>query len=226
MKNERHIYHRSINYVLMRELCNDSFPTFSDLIDWLEGRLSPADVERIEHALENDADLDTEVAWLRQFAELSGKVALADPSPQVRTNLQAHFAEHVAANRPPTLWQWLTATLSFDSRQQLATSGVRRGELPPEKYQLLYTTNLADIVLSVEPKDKETHHLYGHVLPNGEGVEVTDWGVQLVQSGQDLGIVAVDEVGEFAFLGVNAGIYDFIINTGGSEIFVEGIRVE
>jgi hypothetical protein len=202
-----------------------TLPTFSELVDWLEGKLPAAEAARIAQAVQTDAQTQANVTWLRKFAELSDKIALAAPSPQVRNTLEARFAEHVAANRPPSFWQWLTATLSFDSRQQLATSGVRRGEFAPEKYQLMYVTDVADVVLHVEPQHKGIN-LYGQLLLNADGTELTGLGVQLVMAGVGAGLVEVDEVGEFAFVGINAGIYDLIISTPAGEILVEGIEIE
>src|SRR5262245_46039673 len=104
---------------------NDSnAPPFSELLDWLEGKLPPdqAVAERLETADEaTQADLD----WLRLFLQARQSVQFAAPPSRVRETLRERFAAYAEARKPPGLFQRLFATLTFDSRAQAATTGLR-----------------------------------------------------------------------------------------------------
>src|SRR5215216_6328064 len=98
-------------------------PRFSELLDWLEGRL-PSDKARevAERLQTTDAATLADLDWLRLFQQARQSVQFASPPPKVRETLKQRFAE---ARQPPGFFQRLLANLTFDSHAQPATAGLR-----------------------------------------------------------------------------------------------------
>src|SRR5919106_6280482 len=145
-------------------------PRFSELLDWLEGRLLPDDAravaERLHAADEaTQADLD----WLRLFLYARQSIQFASPPPSVREALKQRFAAYTEARQPPGLFQRLLATLTFDSRAQPATIGLRSVADEGQQQQLIYTTEAAEIALTVHPSLPNKNFIVnGQVFPAGD----------------------------------------------------------
>src|SRR5262245_22146136 len=94
-------------------------PSFSELLDWLEGRLLPdharAVAERLQAA---DAATQADLDWLRLFLHARQSAQFASPPPGVRATLKKRFAAYAEAREPPSPFQRWLATLTFDSRAQ------------------------------------------------------------------------------------------------------------
>ena len=89
---------------------------FERLLDWVDGRLSPADAQLVERQLATaSAATQTQVRWLRAFVHLHNRVILAAPPPIVRTRVTQHFKQYAHSKRKPGFFQRLAAVLTFDS---------------------------------------------------------------------------------------------------------------
>jgi hypothetical protein len=67
--------------------------TFSQLLDWIEGRLTEEEAAEVARLVESaDSETKETVAWLRAFARIANEVVLASPPEEVREALVARFA--------------------------------------------------------------------------------------------------------------------------------------
>ena len=126
-------------------------PDIASLLDWLEDRLPPADAARVAHQVAaGDARLRGTVEWLRGFLTTAGSLPLHQPPPIVRQSLRQYFVRWSQAravlDRQP---RQLVASLLFDSRRDLAATGVRSAAPTDETIHLAYATESADLVLDV-----------------------------------------------------------------------------
>ncbi len=124
-------------------------PTFTALVDWLEGRLAPDEHAAVAQAVASgDQHTRDAVAWIESFHEAAAGVPLVDPPAVVRQNLRGHFeawyeAKRIISQTPIEL----TADLVFDSRYDLVV-GVR-GVSDHSSVHLAYGCAVADVVLDV-----------------------------------------------------------------------------
>jgi hypothetical protein len=77
---------------------------FSQLVDWVEGRLPQKEAQAMEEQVEV-ADIATlaDVAWLRKFVSATEDSILESPPPEVRSTLIARFRAHAEGRRTPGL---------------------------------------------------------------------------------------------------------------------------
>src|SRR5215207_3759439 len=125
-------------------------PHFAELLDWLEGRLPPDKARDVAERLQiantaTQADLE----WLRLFLHAHQTVQFTSPPAGVRESLKQRFAAYAEARQPPGLFQRLLANLTFDSRAQPVTAGLRSASDEGQQRQLIYTTGAAEIALTV-----------------------------------------------------------------------------
>lgn len=193
-------------------------PSFEKLVDWLEGRLSAPEAEQVAAQVAADETLQTDVAWLQTFHQRRQQIIFAAPPANLRTELGRRFAAHTAENRPPTLWERLTAVLKFDSYTQLAAAAVR--SLPSHERQLVYSTNRADVALTIQTNFPDRlFQLYGQVLPIQDET-AGSLSAQLVQHQQERWFTMTDEVGEFVLEKIPAGEYELVIGNDQFQIIV------
>ena len=65
---------------------------FSQLVDWIEGRLSEEEARAVEERVAvADAATLADVAWVRRFVRATEDSILESPPPEVRSTLIARF---------------------------------------------------------------------------------------------------------------------------------------
>ena len=206
---------------------NSNAPRFSELLDWLEGRLPPdrarAVVERLETA---DAATQADLDWLRLFLKACQMVRFTSSPPRVRETLKQRFADHTEARQPPGFFQRFLAILTFDSHVQRATAGLRSAADDGSQRQLIYTTDAAEIALTVHSTRPDKNFIVtGQVFPAGE-IAAHSFSVQLVRSGREFGLAAADELGEFTFADLPAGDYEIVVSAGQYEVVIPSLRLQ
>lgn len=182
----------------------DNTLLFEELLDLLDGRLSPEEAARVEDLMAN-ADDQTDARWLAAFHRLSQETILVPLPGKTRTNLTARFSQyaenrrHAAAERPGFL-QRLIAVLTSDSAQQYASAGLRAGATVHLR-QLIYSTDVADIVLNVQPRTQgDGFDLLGQIMPKRADFDPTTCSLQLHhEKSTTVAIDIPDELGEFSF---------------------------
>jgi hypothetical protein len=127
-------------------------PTFTELLDWLEGRLDDrqsADVaDRVAHADESTAET---VAWLRSFLDSARRMPLQAPPAEASAALRTAVRERLTPWDPG---EYVDAALVYDSRTAEAAGGTRAGLTPEDKhdrdvYHLIFDTEIGRVVLDV-----------------------------------------------------------------------------
>ena len=184
---------------------------FVDLVDWPEGRLSPAASDEARRT----------AGWLHAFQEMSDEIVLAAPLAGVRQELEARFA----TLRQPGLWQRLAATLTFDSMAQPAAADVRSAAVQEEERQLVYRSDVADIALNICHQTGEAFTIVGQVFPLGEAATERP-AVQLLRDTvTEEAITSPDERGEFVFRSVPPGSYDVVLSSGEWEVVISPLEL-
>lgn len=104
-----------------------------------------------------------------------------------------------------------------------ATGGVRQADAPEQQRQLVYTTDVSDIVLDLQTRSPGGDlSLDGQVFP---GVDAADaeyeaLRVRLLRGETEFGATVADEVGDFAFESVPAGVYEMLLTAERFEVLI------
>jgi hypothetical protein len=197
---------------------------FSQLVDWVEGRLPEKEARAVEEQVAvADAATLADVAWLRRFVRATESV-LEAPPPEVRSMLISRFRAHAEGRRTPGLLKRVVATLTFDGGLRPAV-GVRSAGTQGARRQLVYSVDDLDVALNFLPRARDKNFdLDGQVLPRDD-VELGSFSVQLLQSETELGITATDELGAFAFESIPSGVYEIIISTDRVEVSIAPVEL-
>jgi hypothetical protein len=202
-------------------------PQFSELLDWLEGRLPPnqalAVAERLQVA---DAATQADLDWLRLFFQARQSVQFASPPPSVRKHLKERFAAYAEARQPPGLFQRWLATLTFDSHAQPVTAGLRSARNEGQQQQLIYTTEAAEIALIVHSMLPDKKFIVmGQIFPMGD-TAIDAFSIQLLHDAVEVALTATDDLGEFTFANLPAGEYNMVVSAGQYEVVIPSLRLQ
>ena len=209
---------------------NDSnVSRFSELLDWLEGRLPPDQAQAMAESLETaDASTQASLDWLRLFLQARQTVQIASPPSSVRETLKDRFAAYVEVRKPPGLFQRLLATLTFDSHLQPVTASVRSGQRADEgsQQQLIYSTEAAEVALTVHSAlPNKKFIVTGQIFPVAE-IPAHSFSIQLLRDVHEVGLTAADELGEFTFTDLPVGDYEMIVSAGEYEVVIPSLRLQ
>lgn len=205
-------------------------PSFAQLLDWLEGRLSAAQAQAMaaRMAQVDDAEIQGDAAWIQAFLQAKQTVVFEAPPPAVRQSLLQSFSAQIkpkaqptplAADRPQSgFFQRLVGVLTFDSHGQLGLAGAR-GAGQPVARQLIYQGTVADVALNLHLDRQQRFSLLGQCLPTGEGWPATV-AVQLLQAEDEIAITMTDDLGEFAFADLLPGEYQLIVSAEQCDIVI------
>lgn len=196
---------------------------FEYLADWAEGRLSEDEARAVEERLEGaDEATRADAGWLKAFSRVRKDVVLEDPPAGQREELGRVFESYAEERRQPGRLKRFAATLSFGGASQPA-AGVRSAAAGESQGQLVYTTEAADIALNFRRRSNNGKlDLDGQVFPNGdERPEAFD--VQILRGTEEVAATATDELGEFAFEGVEPGEYQILLSSEEVEILISPV---
>jgi hypothetical protein len=198
---------------------------FSQLVDWVEGRLPQKEAQAVEEQVAvADSSTLADVAWLRKFVRATEDSVLESPPPEVRSTLIARFRAHAEGRRTPGLLKRVVATLTFDGGLRPAV-GVRSAGTQGARRQLVYSVDDLDVALNFLPRARDKNFdLDGQVLPRDD-VELGSFSVQLLQSETELGITATDDLGAFAFESIPSGVYEIILSTDRVEVSIAPVEL-
>ncbi|WGX95226.1 hypothetical protein [Nocardioides sp. L-11A] len=100
-------------------------PTFAELLDWVEGRLSDEAAAAVAAYVDSgDPATSASVAWIRDFLAAAGSMPLSQPPADLSARLRGVFDQ---LHRPTHTDGWSDAWLLHDARSGLA-AGVRSGD--------------------------------------------------------------------------------------------------
>jgi len=196
-------------------------PTYENLIDYIEGRLSEIDRAQTEDHLSSPCQqCSSTVARLRTVLEAMAADQMTSPSPDVLNRAIALFQEQSApAARSPLR---ILAELLFDSRLQLSPAASRGAA---HARQMLFATQKVDIDLNITPEHKE-HNLAGQILDREQVDEYPSAFVTLQnEAGTLMRGVEVDPLGQFTFRNVPSGVYELVADLGSQEVAITGLEL-
>ncbi len=180
-------------------------PTFTAILDWLEGRLDSEAANLVERSIAaGDEKTIRTLGWLRGFIDTTRSHPLHQPPPLVRQRLRQHFADWSRARRPlDRPLEEFSSALLFDSRRDLALTGVRAADDADETAHLAYTSEVADLVVDASRTEPGRFRIQGQVLPLDPAsspvfealIVGTDFTRRTVD-GDDMGRFAFDDVPE------------------------------
>ena len=204
-------------------------PSFARLLDWIEGNLPAAEAAQVAAwATQADENGRAQVAWAQAFVRQSSHTVLVAPSDAARKNVLKQFEAFASEHRQPNIIQRLVATLTSGSGERPALAGIRGGNATDAGRQLVYATDLADVILNIRarPQDRQID-LSGQVLPFGDSLTSTQapLTVQVLQREAEYGITATNGLGEFAFEAIAPGDYTLIISDSAHEIEIAAIAL-
>jgi hypothetical protein len=198
---------------------------FSQLVEWVEGRLSEKEARAVEERVAvADATTLADVAWLRRFVKATEGSILESPPPEVRSTLIARFRAHAEGRQTPGLLKRVVATLTFDGGLRPAV-GARAAGTQGARRQLVYSADALDVALNVLSRARDKNvDLDGQVLPR-ENVELGSFGVQLLQSETEFRLTDTDDLGAFAFESIPSGVYEIILSTDRVEVSIAPVEL-
>lgn len=90
-------------------------PSFTDLVDWVDGRLDHPAAARVQALVDAGVHEVTEsVAWIREFRRAARSLPLLRPPAELSSNLRQLFRDHHRVGGSA----WIEAATRFDSRSQ------------------------------------------------------------------------------------------------------------
>jgi len=206
----------------------NSRPSWQQLIDWVEGRLSPVDAELVEKQVANaDAKTASDVAWLRSFVRAGDEISLDEPPAELRNALRKSFDTYASqkatakkTDNSPNMLQRLVATLTFDSGLQPGLAGARAGKAEGER-QLIYSSDLLELSLNIQ-RGPEGVRVDGQVLP-AEDLLLSAFHARIQQRTQVVADTSVDAFGLFSFAVVRPDMYQMLLGTEQLSIWIESL---
>ncbi len=213
-------------------MSNRETPSRQQLIDWLEGRLSPEEAERVQQQVDHaDVSLRADVDWLRAFLHSSTTIVLDEPPADLRLALRARYHEFVQreseadqtnpqAVDEPNLLQRLVAVLTFDSGLEVGMAGARAREIDSTR-QLIFSSSALDISLGILQRS-EGLYIDGQILPR-QTMALETFEARLQQADDVLAQSTVNADGIFSIEAVRPGLYQFVVSGEGISVQVEAI---
>jgi hypothetical protein len=196
---------------------------FSQLVDWVEGRLSAEEARAVEEEVEAaDSTTLADIAWLRKFGKATEGAALESPPAEVRSALVTRFEAYAEGRRTPGFLERAVAALTFDSGLRPAF-GARSAGGQSTRRQLIYSVDAMDIAINFWPRARDKNlDIEGQILPRDD-LEPESFSVQLLQDETELVMTATDELGGFAFESIMPGVYTAILSTNQIEVWLDPV---
>jgi anti-sigma factor RsiW len=189
--------------------------SFAQIIDLVEGRLVQADQLQAQSHIASCARCAAELARLSRVVELMRADSGEDPPLHVAAQVAALFRTQ-RAPAPAGLRQRRSAGLHFDSRRIPQPAGLRAGA--QSERQLLFNAGDIDVDLQIVQAG-ELWSIAGQVLGSKPSGQVD------LQGAGGAARAALNELGEFRFPPLPAGIYTLTLRLADADIEVAELEV-
>lgn len=200
-------------------------PDFEQLVDYLDGKLTPAGAEQFAaHLAAGCADCAENRAWYERVrATAAGDETVAPPAWVFKRAVRIFDT----AQRAPRLAERIGQTIArlvFDSFARPQLVGVRSTETANR--QLLYRAGDYSIDLQVAPAGAHGD-LIGQVLREGETTfeSVAGLPLEIKRGDQGLYSAVTNAMGEFKIYGVEYGDYDLNIEMADGQITIPQLPI-
>ena len=188
--------------------------TVPELLDWLEGRLSPDRRRAVEEAVAaRDREILELVHWYRAFRADAARLPLVAPPPLLGQRLR-RLAAARRGELPPLVR--LSAYPVLDTRQMLP-AGVRGPDsTDTRRYQLTFAAPGVVVVLDVVPDGPSTVTIRGQVIPQLETPPAFEASAQ--GAGGVVSTILGDELGGFRLSGVPVESRSLVVTNDAVEV--------
>ena len=199
---------------------------FRILLDWQEGRLAPAEAERVAGQLVTPTDEELQTLdWLRRFSAAAERIRFARPGVACARRLRSLMTEAPAQARPG----WITLIARLVSGPGMLSGPVAgfRGEsgLAP----FVFTAEALTVTVDLLPGDQpEQVHLAGQITGMQPDQIRDDHIMVWVHGSRPAGVTRqaeVDGYGEFLISDLHPGHYDLVIFGRSFELLLPSIEV-
>ena len=200
-------------------------PGFEQMIDYLDGKLKPAEAKRVAAHLASDCAACGETrAWYERVRAVAANDDTVAPPAWVFKQAVRIFD----TARRPRLTERIgqaIATLIFDSFARPQLAGIRSTETANR--QLLYRAGDYAIDLQIAPSMGGRGDLIGQVLREGEATfeSVAHLPLEIACGSQLFYATVTDEMGEFKISDVDYGTYDLRINLAEGQITIPELPI-
>lgn len=186
-------------------------PTFTDLLDWVEGRLQAEQSDQVSAYVDaaDPATLET-VEWIRAFLHDARSTPLAQPPAELSARLRDVF---VGLHSPEQTSDWTDAALLYDTRMGLAAAGVRSGD---DGVHLAFDSDLGRFVLDAVPAGPGEVDVQGLImldLDGGIGVDLA-----FLQAGSLRRAAHATKDGRIDVRGVPVDVDEMWLTSGGTRV--------
>lgn len=194
-------------------------PTFTELLDYAEGRLAGSEHERVAAFLEAQPEaVATEWAWVQDFLKKSQLVELHPLPEGLEDRLTRIYDVEPAEAALERVTGWMkrirrvVAELADPGIQPgLSAAGLRTKTFEENARQWVFKTEEFDILVNALERPDRRFDLHGQVLPATEEGSGKAISAQLVREDREFGLSTVDAHGEFLIQAVRPGAYSLLI---------------
>ncbi len=185
-------------------------PTFTDLLDWVEGRLQPEQSDQVAAYVDtaDPAALET-VEWIRDFLQEARSKPLAQPPAELSARLRDVF---VGLHSPEQSSDWTDASLLYDTRMGLAAAGVRSAD---DGVHLAFDSDLGRFVLDAVPASTGEVDVQGLIMLDGDATGVD---LAFLQAGLLRRAAHATKDGRIDVRGVPVDVDEMWLTSGGTRV--------
>ena len=185
-------------------------PTFTDLLDWVEGRLQPEQSDQVAAYVDtaDPATLET-VEWIRDFLQEARSKPLAQPPAELSARLRDVF---VGLHSPEQSSDWTDASLLYDTRMGLAAAGVRSAD---DGVHLAFDSDLGRFVLDAVPAGTGEVDVQGLIMLDGDATGVD---LAFLQAGLLRRAAHATKDGRIDVRGVPVDVDEMWLTSGGTRV--------
>jgi hypothetical protein len=186
-------------------------PTFTELLDWVEGRLGPdhADAVASYVATADGATLET-VEWIREFLADARSMPLEVPPPELSARLRSVFV----GLHSPEQDDWSDASLLYDTRMGLAAAGVRSHE--GDGVHLAFESAVGRFVLDAVAAGPGEVDVQGLIMVEPDEADGVD--LAFLEHGTLRRAARATTDGRFDVRGVPAGVDELWLTSGDTRV--------
>lgn len=187
-------------------------PSFTDLLDWVEGRLVPERADTVSSYVAHADPVTAEsVAWIRDFLEDARSMPLAEPPADLSARLRGVF---VGLHSPDLDDGWSDASLLYDTRTGLAAAGVR--SLDDDGVHLAFASDLGRFLLDATPAGPGEVDIHGLIMLARAGTDGVD--LAFLQQGTLRRASRATADGRFDVRGVPIDVDELWLTSGSTRV--------
>jgi hypothetical protein len=195
-------------------------PELSTLAAWITGQLGAPRTAEVSAALDGDATLRDDVAWLRRVLVVARDLPMVPPPPLLRQGLRQRFRRRYQdpAGDGGTMIT-MVAVPVYDGREAPAMAGLRAQQPDTRAFQLAWRAELADLLVEVDRRGPH-YRLDGQVLL-GHSTSSPVFEVTVRGEGFEARSVDGDTDGRFSIAGIPEAAVQLALTNGELEILAD-----